>query len=81
MASAGTKQLAEDLYNYCNNSFTSDDTIRKEDLLESNIFPDKKLETMRPIIQYLVDRKLFKMWRDPERGITWKLVDRAQAAK
>lgn len=79
--SVEAKQLGEDLYNYCNNRFTSDDTIYREDLLESNLFPDKKLETMRPTIQYLIDRKLFKMWKDPERGMTWKIIDRAQAAK
>ncbi|KAL9617334.1 MAG: hypothetical protein Q9160_007864 [Pyrenula sp. 1 TL-2023] len=75
------ERLAEALYNYCNNRFTTDDTIQKEDLFDSNIFPERKSEIMRPCLQYLTDRKLFKIQRDSSRAVSWRIVNRAQAAK
>lgn len=75
------ENLAEDLYNYCNNRFTTDDTFQKEDLFDSNLFPDRKTETLRPVLQNLVDRKLFKICGGSSGPVSWRLVNRSQAAK
>ncbi|KAL1976471.1 hypothetical protein VTN31DRAFT_2753 [Thermomyces dupontii] len=83
MATAGrsTEELASELYEQCQNKFSTAHLFYQEDLLNLGVIPNRNVELLLACVQYLVERNLFRMHEDRDNRLAWKLISQEDAER
>ena len=79
--SSQIKSLADSLYSHCRDSFTPQDLVFQEQLVEANVIPGNDLKVLMEVVQHLVDQRLLKIHQTPDKRLGWKVVPRENAEK
>jgi RNA polymerase Rpc34 subunit len=73
--------MATELYNWCRQNYDEDHIFSQKDLLEGDIISNRNPDLLRPIVQALIDQRLFRTHELRGGGLGWKIVSHGSAEK
>lgn len=77
----GRNRVADSLYEWCRKNYDFGYVFTQEELLQSNIIPNKDINVLLTSVQHLVVSHLFKLHDRQGGTIGWELIAQEKAQK
>ena len=74
-------RIAEALYDWCRNNHGYGHVFSQDELLDSDLIPDRNIHTLLPALQHLVLKSLFRIHDRLGNTIGWELIEPEKAKK